>query len=89
MQDTKRFRENAERLEHIADLAGRNTAVRDLLLCVAVRWRLLAEDIDANANQIQSRPTRPKSARFLDAIQMRGFRSATHVTSGAIRPPTG
>ncbi|HEY7991887.1 MAG TPA: hypothetical protein VID77_10900 [Stellaceae bacterium] len=60
MHDTKLFRENAERCEQLAREESLDSGIRKLYLDVAVRWRLLADDIDADMEQKQSHQTELK-----------------------------
>jgi len=65
MHDTKLFRENAERCEQLAREESFDSGIRKLYLDVAVRWRLLADDIDANAEHKRSHQTELKVGSVL------------------------
>ena len=77
MHDTRQFREHAERCEQLAREESLDNSIRKLYHDVAIRWRLLADDIDADAEQKQSHQTERSARPFEAGISARRSETAS------------
>ena len=73
MIDTDRFRQSAEHCDEIADDTSLDRRLREFCRDIAARWRRLADEIEADAEQQDHSKPMPQSTTIRPVEKPRRF----------------